>query len=89
VSERWRRYFFDIVAEGVAAGEFRPVASAGEVAERLVALVDGLGLAAVARSIEAETFRGLVHRFAAEQLGVPLQPLETDGGLAPRSQSGA
>jgi len=89
VSERWRRYFFDIVSEGVAAGEFRPVAPAEEVAERLVALVDGLGLAAVARSIEADTFRGLVYRFAAEQLGVPLQPLETDGGLAPASQSGA
>lgn len=89
VSERWRRYFFDIVSEGVAAGEFRPVAAAEEVAERLVALVDGLGLAAVARSMTPETFSGLVHRFAAEQLRVPLQELEAPRGLAPPSQSGA
>lgn len=88
VTERWRRYFFDIVAEGVAAGEFRPVAPAEEVSERLIALVDGLGLAAVAGSVAPEAFSRLVHRFAAEQLGVPLEELEA-GAPASSSQSDA
>lgn len=89
VSERWRRYFFDIVSEGVATGEFQPSAPAEEVAERLVALVDGLGLHAVAGSISPENFNGLVYRFAAEQLGVSMRELEAAGEPAPVPTSGA
>ena len=43
ISRRWRGYFFDAVRRGAEAGEFAPVADPDEVAERLIALVDGLG----------------------------------------------
>ena len=72
LSARWRSFFFDVVRDGVAAREFAPVAEADEVAERLIALVDGLGFETVIgyRWSTAERMRSLLVPFAAEQLGI-------------------
>ena len=43
LSARWRGYFAALVEEGARAGAFTPVAAPAEVADRLVAMVDGLG----------------------------------------------
>ena len=77
VERRWRAYFFRIVDEGTESGEFEPVAPADEVAERLIALVNGLGIAAVAEraAIGPERFRELTFRFISEQLAVPIEEL--------------
>ncbi len=77
---RWRGYFHEVVRSGDANGTFRPVAPADEVADRLVALVDGLGLKAVVGvSRTAERMRELLFRFASEQLRVPYAELERLG----------
>jgi AcrR family transcriptional regulator len=72
LSARWRRYFAELVAEGTRTGEFRPVAPAEEVADRLVALVDGLGFeTALAYSWTSPArMRERLERFAQEQLGL-------------------
>ena len=77
VERRWRSYFFRIVREGVESGEFKPVAPPDEVAERLIALVNGLGIAAVAErtAIDPERFRELTFRFISEQLALSVQKL--------------
>jgi AcrR family transcriptional regulator len=77
LSRRWRGYFFDAVRRGTEAGEFRPVAGADEVAERLSALADGLGFELLMRYgwTSAERMRGRLHAFAAEQLEVPREAL--------------
>ena len=76
---RWRAYFVDAVAEGVASGAFEPVAPVEEVAERLIALADGLAFKAAAgvARMPVEHARTLLVRFAAEQVGIP------DDELAP------
>jgi AcrR family transcriptional regulator len=77
---RWRSYFHDIVRSGTVNGTFRPVGPPDEVADRLVALVDGLGLKAVVGvSWTPERMRELLFRFAAEQLRVPCDELERLG----------
>lgn len=79
VERRWRGYFFRIVNEGVESGEFKPVAPPEEVTERLIALVNGLGIAAVAERavIGPARFRELTFRFISEQLAVPIEELRT------------
>jgi AcrR family transcriptional regulator len=80
---RWRSYFHDIVRSGTANGTFRPVVPPDEVADRLVALVDGLGLkAVVGASWTPERMREILFRFAAEQLRVSHEELERLGGEA-------
>jgi AcrR family transcriptional regulator len=78
LSERWRAFFFEVVADGVAAGEFAPTAEADVVAERLIALVDGLGFETVVGYpwSTPERMRALLVSFAAEQLGVDAKRLE-------------
>jgi AcrR family transcriptional regulator len=78
LSLRWRGFFFDIVAAGVASGEFLPVAPTDVVAERLIALVDGLGFETVVgyRWSTAARMRSLLVAFAAEQVGVEPSRLE-------------
>ena len=78
LSERWRSFFFDVIADGVSSGEFIPVAATDVVAERLIALVDGLGFETVVGypwSTPAR-MRALVVAFAAEQLGLDARRLE-------------
>jgi AcrR family transcriptional regulator len=78
VDSRWRSYFFEVVRAGTSSGAFHPVAPADEVAERLVALVDGLGLKAVIGMpwLSPERMRELLLRFAADELRVPYVALE-------------
>ncbi len=77
LSARWRAYFFDIVRTGTAAGEFHPIADPDEVAERLVAMVDGLGFDTVLGYswTSPDRMRARLVAFAAEQLGVPREAL--------------
>jgi AcrR family transcriptional regulator len=77
VDSRWRSYFVDIVRSGTASGVFRPVAPPDEVADRLVALVDGLGLKAVLGQpwMSPDRMRGILLRFASSQLGIPHEAL--------------
>ena len=42
MSDRWTGFFEELVEEGAAAGVFSPVAPAAEIAQRMVALSDGL-----------------------------------------------
>jgi AcrR family transcriptional regulator len=72
LSRRWRTLFFDIVALGTAVGEFAPVAEPEIVAERLIAIVDGLGFETVIGYdwATAERMRALLVAFAAEQLSL-------------------
>ena len=78
VDSRWRSYFFAVVRAGTSSGAFRPLAPADEVAERLVALVDVLGLKAVIGMpwLSPERMRELLLRFAADELGVSHDALE-------------
>ena len=77
ISAQWRGYFHDVVRRGVEAGEFRPAAAADEVAERLVAFVDGVGFETALgyRWTSPERMHARVVEFAAEQLGVPGESL--------------
>jgi AcrR family transcriptional regulator len=78
ISARWRGYFHAVVRDGVAAGEFAPAASPGEVAERLVAFVDGLGFeTALGYSwTSPERMHARLVELAAEQLGIDPAALE-------------
>ena len=78
LSARWRSFFFAVIRDGVAGHEFAPVAPADEVAERLIALVDGLGFETVIGYSWStpRRMRELVVRFAAEQLGIDPSRLE-------------
>jgi AcrR family transcriptional regulator len=75
---RWRSYFFDVVRSGTANGVFRPLAPPDEVADRLVALVDGLGLKAVLGGswMTPQRMREILLRFAADQLDVAYEDLD-------------
>lgn len=76
---RWRRYFHDVVRSGAESGAFRPVAPVEEVADRLVALVDGLGVKAVLGSgswTTPERMRAILLRFAADELRISHEDLE-------------
>src|SRR3982751_2656653 len=77
ISARWRGYFHAAVRDGVAAGEFAPPAPPDEVAERLVAFVDGVGFeTALGYSwTSPERMHARVAAFAAEQLGVSAESL--------------
>jgi AcrR family transcriptional regulator len=78
LSDRWRRYFFDVVRSGTESGAFHPVAQPDVVAERLIGLADGLSFKAVLgyRWMPPERMRALLYDFAAEQLGVTVAELE-------------
>jgi AcrR family transcriptional regulator len=81
---RWRRYFFDVVRSGTASGAFYPTAGTEEVADRLVGLVDGLGLKAVLGGswMTPERMREILLRFSAEQLGVAYEELDRRARLS-------
>jgi AcrR family transcriptional regulator len=70
LSLRWRSFFFDAIEAGAASGEFRPIADPEVVAERLIALVDGLGFETVVGYswTSARRMRALLLDFACEQL---------------------
>jgi AcrR family transcriptional regulator len=72
ISARWRGYFHTVVRDGAATGEFAPAAPPSEVAERLVAFVDGLGFeAALGYSwTSPERMHARLVELAAEQLAI-------------------
>ena len=72
ISARWRGYFHAVVRDGAASGEFAPGAAPDEVAERLVASVDGLGFeTALGYSwTSPERMHARLVELAAEQLGL-------------------
>jgi AcrR family transcriptional regulator len=78
LSLRWRSLFFDILEAGTASGELRPVADPPLVAERLVALVDGLGFETVVGYSWATParMRATLVQFVAEQLRIEPGVLE-------------
>jgi AcrR family transcriptional regulator len=81
ISARWRGYFHAVVRDGAAAGEFAPATDPDEVAERLVAFVDGLGFETALGY--SWTSPGRMHarvvELAAEQLGLdPVALARTD-----------
>ena len=79
LSQRWRSLFFGVIRAGTESGAFRPVAPADEVAERLIALIDGLGFETVIgyRWSTAARMRELIVSFAAEQLRLDPDALTT------------
>jgi AcrR family transcriptional regulator len=83
LDSRWRGYFVEIVRSGTASGVFRPAAPPEEAADRLVAVVDGLGLKAVLGQpwMTPERMRALLIRFAADELQVSHQALERAAAL--------
>lgn len=78
LSARWRSYFHAVVRDGAASGEFAPVAAPDEVAVRLTALVDGLGVETALgyRWTSPERMHARLLAFAAEQLGLDPAALE-------------
>lgn len=88
--ERWIGHLRQIIADGIADQSFTAAASAGEVAERIVGMTDGLSAWAGIGSerMPPAKARALLLRFAAEQLGIPAERLEQHAyipGISPRS----
>jgi AcrR family transcriptional regulator len=84
LSRRWRNYFYDTVRRGAESGEFETVADPDEVAERLIALVDGLGFELLLGYswTSPERMRERVDAFVSEQLGISRQALARDARAA-------
>jgi AcrR family transcriptional regulator len=84
LSKRWRSYFYEPVRRGAASGEFTPVADPDEVAERIIALVDGLGFELLLGYswTSAERMRERVDAFVSEQLGISRRALARDARRA-------
>jgi AcrR family transcriptional regulator len=84
LSSRWRAFFFAAVRRGTEAGEFDPVAEPDTVAERLLAVIDGLGFETVLgyRWASPEGMRARLLDFAAEQLRIPRAELERHADAA-------
>ena len=81
ISSQWRGYFHDAVRRGAASGEFAPATDPDEVAERIVAFVDGVGFETALgyRWTSPERMHERIVAFAADQLGIPPATL-TDPG---------
>jgi AcrR family transcriptional regulator len=84
LSRRWRGYFFEAVRRGTESGEFSPLAEPDEVADRLIAQVDGLGFELLVGYswTSPERMRGRLFGFAAEQLGIERRALEREAKAA-------
>jgi AcrR family transcriptional regulator len=72
LSNRWRAYFHEPVRRGARSGEFTPAGDPDEVAERLIALVDGFGFELLVGYswTSPERMRERVSAFVSEQLGI-------------------
>jgi AcrR family transcriptional regulator len=91
LSRRWRGFFFETVRRGAESAEFSPVRDADDVADRLLALVDGLGFELLLgyEWTSAARMRTKLHDFAAEQLGISRDGLERDALAAVAALDGA
>lgn len=76
-NDRWTAHLKSILDDGAEDGSFTLAAPADEVAERLVGMTDGLSAQASvgSRRMPHERVRQLVTRFAAEQVGIPVERL--------------
>ena len=77
MSESWTTFFQQLVEDGAAAGVFHPVAPAAEIAQRMVALSDGLSFRSAIgyTGMQVQRVRELLVSFVAQQLGVPPEAL--------------
>jgi AcrR family transcriptional regulator len=84
LSRRWRNYFYEPVRRGAESGEFETVTDPDEVAERLIALVDGLGFELLLGYAwtSPERMRERVDSFVSEQLGISRRALARDARAA-------
>jgi AcrR family transcriptional regulator len=91
LSRRWRGFFFDTVRRGTDAGEFSPVADPDDVADRLLALVDGLGFELLMgyEWTSPEHMRATMHAFAVEQLQLSRKGLKREARAAAAALGGA
>src|SRR5918999_2713650 len=80
LSKRWRSYFYEPVRRGAESGEFTPASDPDEVAERIVALVDGFGFELLLGYswTSPERMRERVDAFVSEQLGISRRALARD-----------
>jgi BetI-type transcriptional repressor, C-terminal len=80
-SSQWRGLFREVVRDGAHSGAFAPAADPDEVAERLVAFVDGLGFETTLGYswTSPERMHARLVEFAAEQLGVAPAALADPG----------
>jgi AcrR family transcriptional regulator len=76
--EQWLAHVTELIDLGMRTGAFTSQVPPAELAERLVALTDGLSAQAAinASRMPPQRVRELIFRFASEQLGVPLHMLE-------------
>jgi AcrR family transcriptional regulator len=74
-----REWFEDEIVAGIAAGEFEPC-EPGDVADRTLALLDGLGVRHLIgdRTISLELARAIVTESLARDLGIDRDRLDTD-----------
>ena len=84
LSKRWRSYFYEPVRRGAESGEFTPVSDPDEVAERIAALVDGLGFELLLGYswTSPERMRERVDAFVSEQLGISRRALAREARAA-------
>ena len=73
MSARWAGFLEQVIAEGEEAGVFHPVIPPAELAQRLVAIADGLGFRSAVgyTGMHVQRVSELLQGFAAEQLGIP------------------
>jgi AcrR family transcriptional regulator len=77
MSARWTGFLEQVVEDGRRAGAFHPVAPAPELAQRLVALSDGLAYRSAIgyTGMHVQRVSELLQAFAAEQVGIPVEEL--------------
>ena len=77
MSESWTTFFQQLVEDGAEAGVFQRVAPAAEIAQRMVALSDGLSFRSAIgyTGMQVHRVRALLVSFAAQQLGVRAEAL--------------
>lgn len=82
-NERWVTHLRDILEDAARDGSFTLVAPVDEVAQRLVAMTDGLSAQAAigSRKMPYQRVRQLVIDFAAEQVGVSADDLSVHAEL--------
>jgi AcrR family transcriptional regulator len=77
MSARWTGFLEEIISDGERAGVFRPVVPPAELAQRLVAMSDGLSFRSAVgyAGMPVQRVSELLLSFAAEEVGVPLEQL--------------
>jgi AcrR family transcriptional regulator len=72
MSDRWTAFIERLVVDGAQAGVFAPIAPPPEIAQRMVALSDGLSFRSAIgyTGMQVQRVRELLVSFAAEQLGL-------------------